>query len=247
MITGFQHEKITTKCSRRDEEAATGAAFITVMPDGQNAIVSVLGANLKCTEAQVEAAATAIERSDVLLLQLGVPAEVVDRALQIAVDREVLTQFNPSPLSDNLPRLWWRVDIIVANDTEASSLTDVPVSDIASAAEAAHRLRRMGIKVPVITLGPQGCVLANDEGARLVQGYPVEAVDATAAGDAFAAAFALAIAEDRTLNEAAAFANATGALTTTVAGAQPSLPQRDAVQAFLAKHGGLSGALIEEL
>jgi len=247
LIQGFMREGIATNFIRRDEQAATGAAFITITPDGQNSILSALGANLECTEQQVEEAGEAIDRSDMLLLQLGVPAAVVDRSIQIAVDRNVPILLDPSPLGDELPQLWRRADIMVPNETEAAGLTGVEVLDIPSAVQAATQLGAQGIAVVIITLGSQGCLLVDTDGARLVHSYPVDPVDTTAAGDAFAGALAVRVAEGATFNEAAAFANAAGALATTVVGAQPSLPTRLAVEQFLRRHGGVQKATVEEL
>ncbi len=231
----------------QDEEANTGAAFITVLPSGENVIVSALGANNRCTIEQVEATATEIERSDLLLVQLGVPAEVVDRAIQIAVDRDVLVQLNPSPLGQPLPDLWRRTYALVPNQTEASEISGVQITDVMSATEAAQAIRSEGITLVVITLGSAGCLVASPQGTYRVDGFPVESVDTTAAGDSFAGALAIALAEGMPVTEAAVFANAAGALATTIAGAQPSLPRREAVDDFLTQHEGIGEVTVEEL
>ncbi len=247
LVENLRRENINTDFIVQDEEANTGAAFITVLPSGENAIVSVLGANNRCSIEQVEAAAPEIERCDLLLVQLGVPAEVVDRAIQIAVDRDVLVQLDPSPLGQPLPDLWRRTDMLVPNQTEASEISGIDVADIISTIEAAHAIRNKGIPVVVITLGPSGCLVASAQGIYRVAGFPVEPVDATAAGDSFAGALATALAEGMPATEAAVFANAAGALATTIAGAQPSLPRRDAVDDFLTQRGGIGEATVEEL
>ncbi len=247
LVENCRRENINTEFIEQDDQATTGAAFITVLPDGQNAIIAVLGANLRCTTEQVEVASAEIERSDLVLVQLGVPPEVVDRAIQIAVDREVPVQLDPRPRRAELPHRWRRARILVPNETEASQLTGIEVTDTASAVAAAHSLRELGILAAGITLGAAGCVVVSDAGTYLVGGYEVESVDSTAAGDSFAAALAIGTSEGMAIYEAAVFANAAGALATTVPGAQPSLPRREAVEAFVAAHGGVAGAKIEEL
>ncbi len=247
LVENLRRENINTDFIVRDEEANTGAAFITVIPSGENSIVSALGANNRCSIKQVEAAATEIERSELLLVQLGVPAEVVDRAIQIAVDRDVLVQLDPSPLGQPLPDLWRRTDVLVPNQTEASEISGVQITDIMSTVEAAQAIRSEGITVVVITLGPSGCLVASEQGIYRVDGFPVEPVDATAAGDSFAGALATALAEGMPMTEAAVFANAAGALATTIAGAQPSLPHREAVDDFLMQRGGIDEVTVEEL
>ncbi len=195
----------------------------------------------------MEATATEIERSDLLLVQLGVPAEVVDRAIQIAVDRDVLVQLNPSPLGQPLPDLWRRTYALVPNQTEASEISGVQITDVMSATEAAQAIRSEGITLVVITLGSAGCLVASPQGTYRVDGFPVESVDTTAAGDSFAGALAIALAEGMPVTEAAVFANAAGALATTIAGAQPSLPRREAVDDFLTQHEGIGEVTVEEL
>jgi len=247
LVENLRREDINTNFIIQDEEANTGAAFITVLPSGENVIVSALGANNRCTIEQVEATATEIERSDLLLVQLGVPAEVVDRAIQIAVDRDVLVQLNPSPLGQPLPDLWRRTYALVPNQTEASEISGVQITDVMSATEAAQAIRSEGITLVVITLGSAGCLVASPQGTYRVDGFPVESVDTTAAGDSFAGALAIALAEGMPVTEAAVFANAAGALATTIAGAQPSLPRREAVDDFLTQHEGIGEVTVEEL
>jgi len=247
LVENLRRENINTDFIVQDEEINTGAAFITVIPSGENSIISALGANNRCDVKQVEAAAAEIERSDLLLLQLGVPTEVVDRAIQIAVDRNVPIQLNPSPLGAELPDLWRRAHLLVANQTEASEMSAIEVSDVVSTIEAAQAIRNEGIAVVVITLGPSGCLVASDQGIYHVGGFEVKPVDTTAAGDSFAGALGTAVGEGMSLTEAAVFANAAGALATTIAGAQPSLPRREVIDDFLAQRGGISEATVEEL
>ena len=116
-------------------------------------------------------------------------------------------------------------------------MAKVAVEDVPSALAAAKKMRRRGVKVPVVTLGAQGCLVLDDRGPRLVSGYPVEVVDTTGAGDAFAAGLAVLTAEGAGIDEALIAANACGALACTVFGAQPSLPRREAVEEFLRRHG----------
>jgi ribokinase len=247
LVENFEREGINTDYVQRDTDAATGAAFVVLMPSGENSIVSVLGANDLCDTSQVEAGAAAIERADVLLLQLAVPLETVDRAIQIAVDRGIPIQLDPTPVGRGLPKLWHRAYCCTPNETEAGQLSRLEVSDIPSALDAARKMRRRGVKVPVIKLGAGGCLTLDDRGPRLVHGYRVEVVDTTGAGDAFAAGLAVRMAEGAPLDHSLIFANACGALACTAFGAQPSLPRREAVEEFIEQRGGLEKARIEAL
>lgn len=245
LVENFEREGINTDHIIRDDEAATGAAFIALMPDGQNSIISVLGSNDKAAPEQIEEASSAIERADLLMVQLAVPLETVDRAIQIAVDRGIPVQMDPTPIGRGLPKLWHRCYRVTPNETEVEAMVKVAIEGIPSAVAAAKKLRRRGVKVPVVKLGSEGCLVLDHKGVRVVPGYEVEVVDTTGAGDAFAAGLAVRTAEGADIDHALAFANACGALTCTVFGAQPSLPRREAVEEFLELHGGEDGADIE--
>ena len=247
LVDAFEREGINTDHVQRDTEIATGAAFVVLMPDGENGILSVLGANDRCGPDQVESAAPAIERADMLLVQLGVPQETVDRAIQVAVDRGIPIQLDPTPVGRGLPKLWHRAYCCTPNETEAEQITKLEVTDVPSALDAARKMRRRGVKLPVIKLGSRGCLVLDDRGPRLVPGYKVDVVDTTGAGDAFAAGMAVKMAEGAPLDQALVFANACGALACTIFGAQPSLPRREAVEEFIEQRGGFEKVKIEAL
>lgn len=230
----LSHEGVNVKFVRTDEESSTGMAFVFVARNtGDNRILSVLGANLSCTPDHIEAAHRAFERADFFLTSLGSPEPAVNRALQIAADCALPALLDPAPLAKKPPQLWNSASVLTPNQTEASRLSGETVKDLPSAVAAAQKMAKRGIARIVITLGKTGCVIHDSDGPRLIPGFKTQVVDPTGAGDAFAAAMAVRLAEQATLEEAATFANAAGALACTVRGAQPSLPTREAVEALL--------------
>jgi ribokinase len=230
----LSHEGVNVKFVRTDEEAATGMAFVFVARNTtDNRILSVLGSNLACTPDHIEAAHRAFERADFFVTALGVPEAAVNRALQIAADCAIPALLDPSPLGKRPPQLWNSAGVLTPNQTEASRLTGETVKDLPSALTAAQKMARRGIPRIAITLGKLGCLLHDLEGGRYIPGFKTQVVDPTGAGDAFAAALAVRLAEQATFDEAATFANAAGALACTVHGAQPSLPTREEVEALL--------------
>jgi ribokinase len=146
----------------------------------------------------------------------------------------MVTILNPAPAAAVAPEIFGAVDLLVPNEGEAALLADRPVGSVAEAEAAAGRLLGFGCKAVLVTLGSQGALLLRPGEARHFPAFPVEAVDATAAGDAFCGALAAALAEGRALEAAIPFACAAGALTCTRRGAQESLPTRDAILALLA-------------
>jgi ribokinase len=171
-----------------------------------------------------------------LLVQLEIPLETVGYALATAAQHGALVVLNPAPARP-VPDEWFGlVDVWVPNEREAEGLTGIAVTDLESAERAAKALLDRGAKSVVITLGANGALLVTPEVIRHFPAFPVQAVDATAAGDAFAAALTVRLAEGAPLGEAVRFANAAGALACTKVGAQPSMPTRHEVENFLATH-----------
>jgi len=226
---GVDHTFVT-----QDPEAATGVALIVVEGTGQNSIVVASGANKCLSPADVEAAEAVIAAADALLLQLESPLETVTRAAEVARSHEVMVILNPAPARPLPAALLLLVDVLVPNESETALLTGLPVCDRAEAETAAMALRRSGVGTVILTLGERGALLAQEGGADLFPAFDVTPVDTTAAGDAFVAGFAVALAEGRTLAEAVRWGNAAGALATTKLGAQPSLPTRQDLEDLLA-------------
>lgn len=216
---------------------STGVALIFVNGEGENVIGIHAGANAALTPERVNAQREKIANARALLMQLESPVESVIAAARIAHENQTTVILNPAParaLSDELLAL---VDIITPNETEAEKLTGVKVSDDESAAQAAAVLHQKGIETVIITLGSRGVWLSvNGEGQR-VPGFRVKAVDTIAAGDTFNGALMTALLEGTPMLEAIRFAHAAAAIAVTRPGAQPSVPWRDEIDAFLQAQG----------
>jgi ribokinase len=220
-----------------DPTVSTGVATILVDAEGDNSIIVVPGANGHVGREDVERAADAIAGADLLMLQLEVPLEAVQRAAEIARAAGVRVLLNPAPappgpLPDELLRL---VDVLTPNEIETQTLSGLSAGDDESAARAAAALRARGVGAVVLTLGARGALLADGQRNVRVPGYAVQVVDTTAAGDAFSGALATQLARGRPLDAAIAYANAAGALATTVLGAEPAMPRREAVERLVAE------------
>lgn len=213
----------------------TGTAVILVADEGQNSIVVTPAANYGLTPEDVAALEPVIAGADAVLLQLEIPLETVEAALRIARKYQVLSVLDAGPAQRVPESLLALADIVSPNETEAEAMTGMAVDSPESARAAAARLQEMGAKDVVMKLGARGALhVSNDD--CLLPAFQIEPVDTTAAGDAFTAALTLAWG---TLGREGAlrFANAAGALAATVAGAQPSMPTRAAVEAFLRERG----------
>lgn len=195
-----------------DAEQPTGVALIAVDPDGENQIVVAAGANHSAFPEQLPAR---IEGP--LMLQLELPIETVEAAVGRATDFVCVNLAPAQPVSDQLLR---RADLIVVNETEAAYYGDL--------------LHHGGGRV-VVTQGARGAVMYQ-RGVEMAWATPprVRAVDATGAGDCFVGAICVALLDGMEPADALTFACAAGAIAATRAGAQPSMPTRDEVEAILA-------------
>lgn len=212
---------------------ATGTALITVDAAGENTIVAAPGANAALTAADVDAQAAAVRGAGVLLAQLEVPLPAVARALALARAAGVLTVLNAAPALDVPGPVLRLVDVLIVNRGEARALVgELAPPDLPSLAMI---LLAQGPRRVVITLGAQGAVYSAGANFWTQPAFPVAAVDATAAGDAFTAAFAVQFAAHGDADQALRFAAAAGALACTRPGAQPSLPTRAEVEDLLSR------------
>jgi ribokinase len=231
LVEALDHEGISTAWSRQVPGVPSGTALITVAKGGANTIVVASGANSQLSQADVEVAAPWLVPRAVALAQLEIPQATVEAALSLAKSRGSLTVLNASPAPASLPgSLVGNVDVLVANEGEAAAL-----SGRESPEEAALHLSRVGWRSVVVTLGERGAlVLEQGSQPSRVPSFEVEAVDSTAAGDAFCGALVAALAEGADLQGATCRGCAAGALAATAMGALPSLPSREAVFALLA-------------
>jgi ribokinase len=213
--------------------AATGTALITVDDEGRNQIAVAPGANRALTAADLAARADDFAWAQVVVVSLEIPLATAALALDTARRHGAMTILNPAPVPPAGVDFWPLVDVATPNEGEAARLSAVSADGDAGALAAATALRALGAKSVVVTLGERGVMAVTDAGVTRVPAFAVEAVDTTAAGDAFNAGLAVAFAERAVLEAALRFACATAALACTRRGAQPSLPPRREVDRLL--------------
>jgi ribokinase len=226
----WQDEGINTDYVVRDPEHATGVAPIWVDDRGENSIVVVLGANLAVSRADVDKAADAIARADVLMAQLEIDYDAVGYALKVAKQKGVRTILNPAPAGQVPQETLALVDYLTPNETELETLSGISGNVVDPAARA---LLTTDEQTVVVTLGEYGADWVRQSDSAHIPAFKVKVVDTTGAGDAFNGGFAVALGEGKGLEEAIRFANATAGLSVTRPGTAPAMPRRDEVEALL--------------
>jgi ribokinase len=174
----------------------------------------------------------------ILLVQLEVNFNALERAVDISREAGALVVFNCAPVRPFPQTLYGKIDVITPNETEARALTGVEIGSERDARRAADWFMDRGVEAVVITLGEHGVFAADREKGRLIPAVPVRAVDATGAGDGFYGNFAAGLADGMDLWEAATYANAAAALSVTRIGTALAMPSRQEVEALFQKELG---------
>ena len=220
---------------RVDAAAPTGLAMVAIDASAQNQIVVVPGANGSFNPVALTAAHHAVADAAVVLLQLEIPLPTVQTAARIAREAGAVVILDPAPARTVADVLLRSVDYLTPNESELSVLTGGAPQATLRRGDAVTRARQLiarGATKVLVKMGRQGALLVTEGAEHLQPAFPVEAVDTTAAGDAFNAGLAFALARGARESEALRYAAATAAVCVTRPGAQPSMPSRGEVEAL---------------
>jgi ribokinase len=206
-----------------------------LLPNRNNCIAVEPAANFNLTPADIEQAKHIIERADALSTVLEIPLEAVEAALRLARKAGKLTVLDAGPPRYCPSEILALADIVSPNETELARLTGEEVCGRVSAREAAEKLLSSGVQTVVLKLGSDGSMLVTEKKSKHFPACKIDAIDPTAAGDAFTGALTVELAAGCDLERAIRFANCAGALAASKMGAQPSLPTRAEVEGFEAR------------
>lgn len=233
LLDCWKKEGVDTTHTLFKDGANTGFVAITLEDNGQNRLIIFRGANMLTPPEGLDKAFE--DPFDAVLLQFEIPFETNKRAIEIANEKGIITVLDAGPAQpydlENLPP----VTILSPNETETKALVGIYPADHETCLEASKKLmERNKCKYVVLKLGDRGSYIYGEGLDIMVPPYKVEAIDLTAAGDAFTGVLAKAYVEMGDIVEACKYANAAGALTCTKLGAQPSLPTLAEIDGFLA-------------
>jgi ribokinase len=223
LVARLEAEGVDTRHVRAVEAAPSGVALIAVAPDGENEIVVSPGANARLNVSDISAAAAALGTAAITLCQLEIPIGTVVAAAETARGTFIL---NPAPATRLPSDLLALVDVLVPNRLELAAIVGVdPPASVDEVSELVDRLPN--VERIITTLGAEGAFVADGPQRTHVPAAPVKPIDATAAGDAFCAAIADALARGESLVDATRWATAAAGASVTRRGAQDSLPRAD--------------------
>jgi ribokinase len=207
-------------------DAASGLATISVEDSGKNAIVVIPGSNGRLMPADLDTISPLIRDAAVVVLQCEIPMDTVYHAIDLSQAAGTPVVLNPAPYRGlDLARIARGVTYFVPNETEAAQVWGRPVENLRQAENCASWLQAQGIACVIITLGEQGCMVADEHAARHFPGHRVAVVDTTGAGDAFVGCLVASLATGRLRDEAIRRALLYSALSVTARGAQVSFPR----------------------
>lgn len=224
----FAADGIDTSCIKLSA-TPTGTALIFVDDNAENCIAVAPGSNNDLLPADIDAARSFIEGAGYLLVQLEIPMPTVVRSVELADSMGIRTILNPAPMNPVPNELFSHIWLITPNQTEAEQLTGIRVVSEDDARKAADALFAKGVQNVIVTMGSKGSMVCTPETAVFVPSRKVQAVDTTGAGDVYNGTLVAALAEGRTLTEAARLATLASSVAVTRMGAQTSAPYRNEI------------------
>jgi ribokinase len=213
------------------DELPTGCALIPVDREGGNLIIVASGANRAAAERQVPDAL--LGPQTVVMLQMEVPLADNWRLVERAKRRGTRIVLNCAPAAPVPRAALAALDWLVVNESEAELLARDLSLSVGDARTAGAAIAKAAGTTVIVTLGGEGAVAFSGTDAWTIGTLPITPVDTTAAGDAFVGAFAAAMEAGGDLPTALHRASVAGGLACTIAGAQPSLPTRSAIESRL--------------
>jgi ribokinase len=228
LLQGLRNNGVETEHIEK-AEGPSGTASICVEDSGENCIVVIPGANSRVNVEYLERKLDVLQNAGIVLAQLEIPLEVVERLAEICNDIGIPFMLDPAPASELSPALLQNVDWFTPNETEASFYSRGEKRDEVMFAA----LLKYGMRGVILKRGSRGSLLGQRGALHRVPAFEVQVRDTTAAGDAFNGAFAVGLMRGLSPQDSARMASAAAALSVTRPGAQPSMANQQELDAFV--------------
>lgn len=232
MISRLKEEGITVDYIIRDKKEYSGIAFILIDKNGENMISVAPGANAKLCIEDVEKCEDIIKSATVVMVQMEIPMETIQKIFQIATKGKSIKILNPAPLKPIPHDLFPQIDIIVPNEGEIYrlhsllNLKEISENQDKQIIHASRDLANLGVNTIITTLGNKGSILYRSDEKEVIKtpAYKVKAVDTVGAGDCFNGVLASKLCQGENVSKAVKYATAASSIAVTRKGAQDSMP-----------------------
>ena len=233
LISYLSDQRINVENIEVKKSVSSGIAIITLLPDGQNSVNAVYGANRTFNKKQINSIKKLSKTSSILLTQQEIPLEVTFQGLKIAKDNNMITILDPSPNKIIPEKFYDYVDIITPNEIEAEYLSGISITSLEEAKKSAEYISSLGPKNVIITLADKGSWVQSEDFVGHIKSYEVNVLASVAAGDAFNGALASSLSTGSSLFSSVKFASAAAALSVSRKGAQESMPYLHEIQELM--------------
>lgn len=230
LLENLKKVNVNVSGIRRMEQGVTGQAYITVDDQGENSIILIAGTNGLVTKELIDDNIDILRESDIVIMQLEIPLDVVEYTKELAIKEGKTIIVDPAPAVTDIPNHFWKgIDYIKPNETELAILTGLKMETRDEIVQGARMMIEKGVKNVIVTLGGDGCLFVTKETEEFFPSHKVKAIDTTAAGDSFTAAFALALSQGKEYKEAIELGQKVSSIVVTKKGAQTSIPTMEEV------------------
>ncbi len=231
IVEYLSKHNVNTSHIKFSKDKPTGSAIINVDKNGDNQIIVVQGANLDCDSEYIESKEFLFREADYILLQLEIPIKAVEKAIELSAKYNKQVILNPAPANSELNKeLYKHITYMTPNEKECMVMAKGCNDD---SIDNARKLRKMGVKNVIVTLGSKGSMLYKDEHNIInVCANKVKAIDTVAAGDCYNGAFVTALSKGMEEKEAMEYASLASAIAVTRKGAQESIPSQEEIDAY---------------
>ena len=229
----LKEEGVDISLLRETVGIASGIAAIFILPDGENHVNPVYGANGLCDRQQSSDVTGVLSTTGVLLCQQEIPLPATKAAIDAAARAGVVVVLDPAPVRQVPDGFYDSVTVLTPNQGEASTMSGIEVTDAVSARSAASAIRNLGTETVIVTLGDQGAWIESYGISELLDPFDVPVVASVAAGDAFNGGLGVGIASGMDLLDAAWLGMASGAICVSRDGAQEAMGSKTEVLALM--------------